>query len=558
MGVKKKTAEKVIKTIAKSVSVDKIIDGTINKVTNSIEKGISEGVKTIANNKKSKVEDIKNYKVKNNVEDIINFFIEAKKNIKDKNIDEEEYKMWFLKIEEVYEKAEEVIKDKKDLNKITKKYDELKRIKKIKSFWWVLFALLYVFIGGCVFFGLNGMFLTGLGLSILISSIVIFVYFNIDFSNIRRSIKNFEFKETVENVLCVTIGPLSILLIIIGIVNYYDNKNAEDESYNNYYDEDVEKYDVSIDINFKDNVLFNKCDVTVQIYDEEVEFKHGEDKTFDIKLPKGTHKIEFISNDDNEIEKIEINGDTKVKYKLECLSGGIEVSQISKKDIKENEKVNKEDIDNKEETNDIENEDDNKKEETSDKKENIIIGETKTGSESNIDYKTYFTDDGEMVIIATNNNSKNVDIDVEVEFYDKNNKLVGVETDNISASSKGSKFSLNFKDVPKSYDSYKVYIDIEETNATSYTKDLKAESEKSEEKIVVQIKNTTDKEIESIKASIIFYKDEKIVGYDYSIDDEIKPDRSANFEFDYPFDENLENIEFDNYEVYINEAYISE
>ena len=30
MGVKKKTAEKVIKTIAKSVSVDKIIDGTIN------------------------------------------------------------------------------------------------------------------------------------------------------------------------------------------------------------------------------------------------------------------------------------------------------------------------------------------------------------------------------------------------------------------------------------------------------------------------------------------------------------------------------------------------
>lgn len=556
MGIKKKAAEKVIKTIAKSVSVDKIIDGTINKVTNSIEKGISEGVKTVANKKKNKIEEIKNYKVKNDSEDIINFFIEAKKNIKDKNIDEDEYKMWFLKIEEVYEKAEEIITDEKSLKKITRKYEELKREKKIKNIWWIIFIVFYVLLGGCILFGLNGNFLTGLGISILLSSVIIFIYFNIDFSNIKRSIKNFEFKETTENILCVTVGSLSILLIIIGLINYYENKNTEKESYNDYYNEDVEKYDVSIDINFKDNVLFNKCDVTLQVYDEEMQLKHGEDKTFNVKLPKGTHKIEFISNDDNEIEKLEINGDTKVKYNLECLSGGIEVSQVSKKDIKEKDNNTKADIDNKEETNVIE--DDNKKEETSDKKENIIIGESKTGTESNIDYKTYFTDNGEMIIIATNNNSKNVDIDVEVEFYDKNKKLVGVESDSITASSNGSKFSLNFKDVPKSYDSYKVYVDIEETTATSYTNDLKAESEKTEEKVVVQIKNTTDKEIEYIKASIIFYKDKKIVGYDDSLDDEIKPDRSANFEFDYPFDENLDNIEFDNYEIYINEAYISE
>lgn len=557
MGIKKKAAEKVIKTIAKSVSVDKIIDGTINKVTNSIEKGISEGVKTIANKKKSKLEDIKNYKVKNNAEDIINFFIEAKKNIKDKNTDEEEYKMWFLKIEEVYEKAEEIITDETSLKKITRKYEELKREKKIKNIWWLIFIVFYVFLGGCLLFGLNGNFLTGLGISILLNSIIIFVYFNIDFSNIKRSIKNFEFKETTENILCIIAGSLSILLIMFGLVNYFENKNIESESYNNYYDDDIEKYDVSIDINFKDNVLFNKCDVTIQVYDEEEQFKHGEDKTFNVKLPKGTHKIEFISNDGNETEKLEINGDTKVKYKVECLSGGIEVSQISKKDIKEKDNNTKDDIDNKDETNDIEEKDDNK-EETTEKKENIIIGETKTGTESNIDYKTYFTDNGEMIIIATNNNSKNVDIDVEVEFYDKNKKLVGVESDSITASTNGSKFSLDFKDVPKSYDSYKIYIDVEETSATSFTKDLKAESEKSDEKVVVQIKNTTEKEIEYIKASIIFYKDVKIVGYDYSLDDGIKPSRSANFEFEYPFDENLENIEFDNYEIYINEAYISE
>lgn len=551
MGVKKKLAEKAIKTIAKNVSVNKVIDGTIDKVTNSIERGISEGVKTIVNKKKNKIDDIKKYKVKNNSEDIINFFIEAKKNIKDKNIDDEEYKMWFLKIEEVYEKAEEIITDDKSLKKITRKYEDLKREKKIKKIWWILIVILYVFVGICILFGLNGNFLTGLGISILLSSIIIFVYFNIDFGNIKRSIKKFEFKETTENILCIMAGSLSILLIIYGLFNYYENKNVENESYNNYYDEDVEKYDVSIDINFKDNVLFNKCDVTVQVYDEEEQFKHGEDKTFNVELPKGIHKIEFISDDGKDIEKLEINGDTKVKYKLECLSGGIEVSQISKNDIKE-----KEDNNNKVETNDIEDDEDNK-DELNDKDENITIGETKIGTESNIDYETYFTDNGEMIIIATNNNSKNVEIDVEVEFYDKNKKFVGVESDYIDVSSKGSKFAMSFSDVPKSYDSYKVYIDIEEIDYDSFLGDLKSVSEKMDDKVVVQIKNTIGKKIEFIKAVIVFYKDDVVVGFDELIEDDVKPGRSANFEFDYPLDDEYETIKIDKYEVFINEAYTS-
>ena len=130
MGIKKKAAKKVIKTITKNVNVEKMIDGVINKVTNSIEKGISDNEKNIQAKKEKVIEDIKNYKVKNNSEDIINFFIEAKRNIKNKNIDNEEYDMWFLKIDEMYEKAQEFIEDKKILNKITTKYEELKRLKK--------------------------------------------------------------------------------------------------------------------------------------------------------------------------------------------------------------------------------------------------------------------------------------------------------------------------------------------------------------------------------------------------------------------------------------------
>lgn len=128
-----------------------------------------------------------------------------------------------------------------------------------------------------------------------------------------------------------------------------------------------------------------------------------------------------------------------------------------------------------------------------------------------------------MIIIAINNNEKNVEIDIEIEFYDKNKKLVGVESNSVDVSSKGSKFALNFSEIPKSYDSYKVYIDIEEIDVSSFVSNLKSESQKKDENVVVQVKNTTDKEIEYIKVAIIFYKDGNIVGYDESLDDDIKP-----------------------------------
>jgi len=329
MGIKKKATEKVIKTIAKKVNVDKIIDNAIDKVSNSIEKGITNSSKIILEKKAKKIEVIKNYKVKKNSEDIINFLIEAKRNIRTKDIEPEEYNMWFLKVEEVYEKAQEWISDKKTLDKITSKYEEINRIKKTKNIGWIAFILIYVVIGICVFFSFKGLFFIGLGISILVASIILFLYFNIDFSNIKNSIKCFKYKETTENEICLAMLSIGVLIIIFVGIFSLANKEEEKVGYKNYYDESVEKFNVSVEVNFKDNLMINKCDITLKLYDIEKFFEHGEDKTFEIELPKGTHKIEFAGNDDTEVEKLIIEGDTKVKYKLECLSGGIEIKQES-------------------------------------------------------------------------------------------------------------------------------------------------------------------------------------------------------------------------------------
>lgn len=185
--------------------------------------------------------------------------------------------------------------------------------------------------------------------------------------------------------------------------------------------------------------------------------------------------------------------------------------------------------------------------------ENLNVEE----DDSNVKYNTYITNDGEMIIIATNNNKNVVDIEFEIEYYDKSNKLVGSGYADISAVSKNSQFALDVYDAPKSYDSYKVYVDVEETDNISYLGKLTAthNNNKDEEEVIVQVKNTTDKEIEYIGVSIVFYKDNKIVGYDDSLDGEIKSGRSANFTFSYPYDESYDTIYFDDYQVFINEAY---
>lgn len=109
-------------------------------------------------------------------------------------------------------------------------------------------------------------------------------------------------------------------------------------------------------------------------------------------------------------------------------------------------------------------------------------------TENNIDYQTYFTESNETIIIAINNNEKNVEIDIEIEFYDKNKKLVGVESNSVDVSSKGSKFALNFSEIPKSYDSYKVYIDIEEIDVSSFVSNLKSESQKNTKMLLFKLK----------------------------------------------------------------------
>ena len=205
--------------------------------------------------------------------------------------------------------------------------------------------------------------------------------------------------------------------------------------------------------------------------------------------------------------------------------------------------------------------DDNKDKDTNNKDNNSnhssSSGSTtgKNEKASNVEYSVFQTIRNENIMIGKNTNNGINDIEIEVEFYDKDDNFLGSSNEDLESVTKNSEFAVELYGSPENYDHYKVFVEVEESDDYSYTDKLKATSNDTGEKIVGQIKNTTDDEIEYIEIAIVYYKDKKVVGHSDTLESAVKPGRTANFEFEYPYDNSYDDVEFDTYKVFINEAY---
>ncbi len=95
---------------------------------------------------------------------------------------------------------------------------------------------------------------------------------------------------------------------------------------------DVPEYEVSVEIECVENLLFSTYDVDVYIDDSwEGSIDHGASETFDLTLTKGIYEIKLVSADDDEITgaiSIDIHKDESLKYKISCTSTKINVETI--------------------------------------------------------------------------------------------------------------------------------------------------------------------------------------------------------------------------------------
>lgn len=175
--------------------------------------------------------------------------------------------------------------------------------------------------------------------------------------------------------------------------------------------------------------------------------------------------------------------------------------------------------------------------------------------EKNITTSGAVTKYGTLIVFVNNKNNVEVDVEIEVEFYDSKGNLVGSDDDWLNGVGAKSEVAVDMWDTPDNWETYKIYVDVEQTTEyESFVKLLTIKHNNTGEKITVQITNDNDKEIEEIQVAVVFYENNQVVGYESDVEYDVKSGRSANFDLDYPYDSEYDDVYFDTYKVFINSA----
>lgn len=125
-------------------------------------------------------------------------------------------------------------------------------------------------------------------------------------------------------VIIAAVVLLSLAAFLFGKTSVsYQEKNVKETSI------DEPEYDVSIEIECTENLLFSKYDVNVYIGDMlEGTIRHGTTETFNMILTKGTYEIKFVNTENKEVTgsvEIDIHQDEVLRYKISCASDSISV-----------------------------------------------------------------------------------------------------------------------------------------------------------------------------------------------------------------------------------------
>lgn len=267
---------------------------------------------------------INNYPVSNSKEDLIEFMILVTSNITTKDdCPTEIKKAWESKMEQIYKKSKLTLKNPNDIKIIEDLYNskkqELKSHKVDTGF--------YISGGICLYIALMIVIANGLfALSFIFFSlgVMLILYYLINGEGAKLFKTPIKLTKKAVKIATIVFFGIALLCAIVGVIK----QNPNYEEYNNNYNDVVEKNNVEFEINFVKNLIFNKYDVKLSIYDQEVNLPHGENKTFNLELPDGKHRLKFTGDGMVEYVDLQVKGNTRVKYQISCHTNEIKVAEL--------------------------------------------------------------------------------------------------------------------------------------------------------------------------------------------------------------------------------------
>lgn len=175
-------------------------------------------------------------------------------------------------------------------------------------------------------------------------------------------------------------------------------------------------------------------------------------------------------------------------------------------------------------------------------------------SKNNVSYRSYGTNHG-VVILVKNNYSYTVDVDVDCMFYDSNGTMIEKSSDHNFGLESGKECALFAWISHSNWSSHKINLKVDEAkHIASNVSGIGLSYNVGNKNVMVKVKNNGKKN-EFTKIAVVFYKKNKVVGYESQYADVRNPGATDYLEFSFPYDWDYDMIAPDRYVVYVNYSY---
>ena len=184
-----------------------------------------------------------------------------------------------------------------------------------------------------------------------------------------------------------------------------------------------------------------------------------------------------------------------------------------------------------------------------------ITREIKDYSEQIVETQDGFTVNNNLVVIARNNATEIVDLTIIVDFYDVSNTLINSEKSYYNGVGPGVEVATQIIGTPANYYRHEISFEAKSSIYTkTFVNDIKL-THKKDLTVFAKIKNNTKEVINYISASVVYYQGNIIVGYDTKSVFDVKSGQGTDINFYQPNDSSYNEVPYDNYRIFINEAY---
>lgn len=175
----------------------------------------------------------------------------------------------------------------------------------------------------------------------------------------------------------------------------------------------------------------------------------------------------------------------------------------------------------------------------------------------NVSYEAYEAPKN-LIVKFTNNNDINIDGYFVVVYYDANGNMLYTDSffDNYFNVIEPGKNQIAYFSYPiDKYSSFKIIVSATSVNAIGMSDKIKISSSSSSNGVIANLTNTSNKTMTVTYIYVLYYNNNKVVGFDWSNIYDFKGGASKYLQFISPYDENYNDLPFDRYEMFVCDTF---